>query len=141
MKTALLTGWWLLTTGVLSSDVSQPRAESARLIIYRQKEFGGTNYILFVNNKRAGTLTPNHYIQIHLPPGRTRIEAKKNYYYTDPESIWLTLQPGRTHYVKAVEEIDFMTQTLLMAPIGEEQARQELRRIKPADVAPSAPNE
>lgn len=133
MKTALLTGWWLLTTGVLRGDVLQPRAESARLIIYRQKEFGGTNYTLFVNDKKAGVLPSNRYLQFDLPSGRTKIESEKDYYYKNAQTVWLTLQPGRTYYVKAVDEIDFLSRTLLMAPVGDEQARQELRRVKPVD--------
>ncbi|WP_461056065.1 hypothetical protein [Spirosoma arcticum] len=138
MKTALLLMcWWLLTTGVLISDAPQPRQESAVLVVYRQREFGGKPYAITLNGKEVGSLSPNRYLKLNTPAGRAKIESKKGY-LSENQTIWLTLQPGRTHYIKAVEEVDFLTQTLLLAPVSEEQARQELRRVKPVEIAPSA---
>lgn len=137
MKTALLTCWWLLTTNSLISDAPQPRQESALLIVYRQREFGGKAYSITLNGKEVGSLSPNRYFKLNAPPGRAKIESKKGY-LSENQTVWITLQPGRTHYVKAVEDVDFFTQTLLLAPVGDEQARQELRRVKPAETAQSA---
>ena len=137
MKTALLTCWWLLTTGVLISDAPQPRQESAVLVVYRQREFGGNAYSIRLNGKQVGSLSPNRYLKLNTPAGRAKIESMKGY-LSEYKTIWLTLQPGRTYYVKAVEDIDFLTRALLLAPVSEEQARQELRRDKPVEIAPSA---
>ncbi len=140
MKTALPLLGWLFTLNMLSSDAPQPRTELARLIVYRQKEFGGNSYVILVNDKRIGALTPNRYFNLNLPPGRTKIESGKTI-YAEAQTVWLTLQPGRTYYVKAVEEIDFLTRTLLMAPVSSAQAEQELRRVKPEIQAATEPNE
>lgn len=136
MKTALLPYWWLLATGSLNTDL-QPRTEFATLVVYRQREFGGNAYAIRLNGKNVGSLLPNHYVKLGAPPGRAKIESAKNY-FSDNQTIWLTLQPGRTYYVKAVEEMDFMSRTLLLAPVSDEQAQRELRSIKPATL--SSPN-
>lgn len=136
MKTALLLCWWPLTMNIPNGDVPQPRQESALLVIYRQREFGGKAYSITLNGKKVGSLSPNRYLKLNAPPGRARIGSKKGY-LSENQTVWLTLQPGRTHYVKAVEDVDFLTQSLLLAPIGDEQARQELRRVKPAETAQS----
>ena len=139
MKMVLLISGWLFSSGILNGD-TQPRNESATLIIYRQREFGGKAYSITLNGKEVGSLSSNRYLKLVTPPGRAKIESKKHY-ISDNQTVWLTLQPGHTYYVKAVEEIDFLTQTLLMAPVGDEQARQELRRVKPTDSTPPAQNE
>ncbi|WP_165358909.1 hypothetical protein [Spirosoma sordidisoli] len=126
MNWLLNIGWWILLL------VQQPRAESARVVIYRQKEFGGNSYRIYINGKTKEVLPPNRYWQVDVSPGRTKIESGKDY-YTDVQTVWLTLQPGRTYYIKAIEEIDFLSRTLLMKPVDENQARQELRKIKPIE--------
>lgn len=140
MKTALLLCWWLLAIPGPNSDVPQPRYEPATLIIYRQRDFGGNAYVIRLSGKEAGSLSPNRYLKVNTPPGRTKLESAKDY-LSNNQTIWLTLQPGRTYYVKAVEEVDFLSRTLLLAPVSDEQARQELRRIKPVEIAPPAQNE
>lgn len=137
MKTIFFSTWWLLTTGVLTSDVPQPRAEPSVLIVYRQREFGGSAYSIRLNGKRVGSLAPNRYLKLAIMPGHAKIESVKDY-FSDNQVISLMLQPGKTYYVKAVEDIDFLARTLLLAPVSDEQARQELRRIKPVEIAPSA---
>ena len=44
----------------------------------------------------------------------------------------LTLRAGRTYYVKAVEDVDFMTRTLLLALLSDEQGQRETQGLKPA---------
>lgn len=131
MTTAWLTWGWLFVMNITNQNAPQPRTEFARLVIYRQKEFGGSNYDIYVNDRRLSTLAPNRYLQLNLPPGRTKIGSRRNYINTDAQTLYLTLQPGRTYYVKAVEEVDFLTRTLLLAPVKDEQAQRELRRVKP----------
>lgn len=136
MKAILFTIWWLLTTGILTDDVVQLRQESAVLVVYRQREFGGNAYSIRLNGKQVGSLAPNHYLKLNVLPGRAKIESAKDY-FSENQSISLAVQPGKTHYVKAVEDIDFLTRTLLLAPVSDEQARQELHRVKPAETAQS----
>lgn len=136
MKAALLMCWWLLTTSFLKGIAPQPRQELALLIVYRQREFGGKSYSIMLNGKEVGSLPPNRYLKLNAPPGRARIESKKGY-LSENQTVWLTIQPGQTYYIKAVEDVDFLTQTLLLAPVSEGQARPELRRIKPAETAQS----
>ena len=139
MKTIMLIYWWLSISGSSNGNL-QPRTELATLIVYRQREFGGNAYSVRLNGKEMGSLSPNHYLKLNAPPGRAKVESAKDY-FSGNQTVWLTLQPGQTYYVKAVEEIDFLSRTLLMAPVGDEQARQELRRIKPVVIAPPAQNE
>jgi hypothetical protein len=54
-----------------------------------------------------------------------KVESTGNY-LSDNQSVQLDAQPGRTYYLKAVEEIDFLIRTLLLAPVS------ELKGIKPA---------
>ena len=138
MKMELLVYWWLLTLAATYAIVEQPRSEPSRLIIYRQKEFGGAGYTLRINDRKVGVLPPNHYFQLMITPGRTKIESGKTF-YADSKVIWLKLQPGEVYYVKAVEEMDFLTRTLLMAPMTAEQAQRDLRKLKLAE--PASPNQ
>ncbi len=128
--TLLLIGFlgWL---GGSADERGQPRSGQARLIIYRQREFGGNNYGIRLNDRKLGTLSTNRFLQVDLPPGRVKIESVKDY-FSENQQLLLNLQPGQTYYVKAVEDIDFLTRTLLMAPMKPEQAERELRNLKPA---------
>ncbi|RIV18535.1 DUF2846 domain-containing protein [Fibrisoma montanum] len=133
MKVMLLIPLWLLITG-LFDDQGQPRNGQARVIIYRQREFGSTPYDIAINDKKQGALPTNRYMQVDILPGRIKIESMKDY-FSDNQTLWLNVQAGHTYYVKAVEDIDFLSRTLLIAPIGEDQAQRELRKIKPLETA------
>ncbi|CCH55306.1 hypothetical protein BN8_04556 [Fibrisoma limi BUZ 3] len=136
MKAMLLIPLWLLITG-LFEDRWQPRNGQARVIIYRQREFGSTHYDITINDRKQGALPTNRYIQVDISPGRIKIESKKDY-FSDNQTLWLNAQAGHTYYVKAVEEVDFLSRTLLIAPISEEQAQRELQKIKPIAGSSSA---
>ncbi|MGA0556497.1 hypothetical protein ACO2Q8_07595 [Larkinella sp. VNQ87] len=110
----------------------QPRSEQARVIIYRQREFGGNSYSIKLNDKKLATLPTNRSLQVEVAPGRVKIESVRDF-FSENQELWLNLQPGQTYYVKAVEEIDFLTRTLLMAPISKEQAERELQKVKPLE--------
>lgn len=142
MKTALFTINWLLAilTGALFGG--QSPVESSRLIIYRQKEFGAWSYTIYVNDKKVASLPPNRYLLLDIPAGRTRIEAGKDFYYysTDRQTVWLNLKPGGVYYLKAVEEMDFLSRTLLMGSVNEELGRQQVRALKPIKPLPNSPN-
>lgn len=136
MKAILFIHWWLMTSFLYRPD-PQPRQESAVLFVYRQREFGGNAYSIRLNGKQVGSLAPNRYLKLTVLPGHIKIESAKDY-FSENQSVSLVVQPGKMYYVKAVEDIDFMTRTLLLAQVSDEQARQELRRVKPIEIAPSA---
>ena len=136
MKAMLLIPLWLLITG-LFEDHWQPRNGQARVIIYRQREFGSTPYDIAINDRKQGALPTNRYMQVDISPGRIKIESKKDY-FSDNQTLWLNAQAGHTYYVKAVEEVDFLSRTLLIAPISEDQAQRELQKIKPIGGSSSA---
>jgi len=130
MKAHLLLQAWLLLSN-LALDTGQTQSNQARLVIYRTREFGGTPYNIKINDKKQGVLPTNRYLQVDLPPGRVKIESMRDY-FSENQTLWIDARPGRTYYIKAIEEVDFLSQTLLIVPIGNEQAQQELRNIKPA---------
>ena len=135
MKAYVLVQAWLLVSGW--ADVPQPSpSHPARLVIYRPREFGGNAYDIKINDRKQGALPPNRYLQLDLPPGRVKIESAKDY-FSENQILWLNAQPGRTYYVKAVEEMDFLTRTLLFAPMRDEQGQRELQGIKPASLIPA----
>lgn len=130
MRAYVLVQTWLLLSNWSAAAQSAP-ANQARLIIYRQREFGGNTYALKLNEKEWGALPTNRYLQVDLPPGRIKLEAAGDY-FSESQTLWVTLRAGRTYYVKAVEDVDFMTRTLLLALMSDEQGPRELRGIKPA---------
>lgn len=107
-----------------------PKADLARIIIYRQREFGGNPYQIVINGTKIGTLSTNRYFVVEVPAGRVKVESTW-WNRTDRQTLWLTLQPGQTQYVKAVEELDFLSRRLLLAPVREEKAQAEMKKIKP----------
>jgi hypothetical protein len=129
MKAHLFLQAWLLL-GNLAFEVGQAQSNQARLIIYRTREFGGSTYNIKINDKKQGALPTNRYLQVDLSPGRVKVQSMRDY-FTENQTLWIDAQPGRTYYIKAIEEVDFLSQTLLIVPIGNEQAQQELRKIKP----------
>ncbi|MBC6609741.1 hypothetical protein H8B15_02330 [Hymenobacter sp. BT507] len=129
MKAHLLVQVWLLLSG-LTFDAGQSRRPQARLIIYRTREFGGATYNITLNDQKLGKLPTNRYMQVELPPGRIKIESIGDY-FTENQTLWIDAHPSRTYYVKAIEEVDFLSQTLLLAPVDNEQAQRELQGIKP----------
>ncbi|MGM9511690.1 DUF2846 domain-containing protein [Larkinella sp. GY13] len=118
-----------LLLAISNNDLAS-QASHARLIIYRQREFAGNAFEVKVNEKNQGFLPTNRYLELTLDAGRVKIETGRDY-FSDPQTLWLTLQADRTYYVKAVEEVDFLSRTLLLAPIKETQALEELRTVKP----------
>lgn len=136
MKRMLLVNLWLLITGLVD-QVTPSGNSQARVIIYRQREFGSTAYNIAINDKKLGALPTNRSMQVAIAPGRIKIESMKDY-FSDNQTLWLTVQGGHTYYVKAVEEVDFMSRTLLIAPVGEDQALRELRKIKSVETLPTS---
>lgn len=132
MNAPVLVQVWLLLSG-LAFEAGQPRSPQARLVIYRTREFGGGTYTINVNDHKLGKLPTNRYVQVELPPGRIKIESARDY-VTENQILWLNVQPGRTYYVKAIEEVDFLSQMLLLSPIGSEQAQRELPGLKPVSL-------
>lgn len=130
MKAHVLLPVWLLLSS--RAEVPQPtQGATAHLVIYRQREFDGMTYDIKINDKKWGALPTNRYLQLDLPAGQVKIESAKHY-FSENQTVQLDAQPGRTYYIKAVEEVDFLTQTLLLAPVSEAQGQRELQGIKPA---------
>jgi len=130
MKACLLVLAWLLLSSWPAAAQSVPGSQ-ARLVVYRQREFGGNPYTLKLNEKVWAELPTNRYLQVDLPPGRVKIETATDY-FSESQTLWLTLRAGRTYYVKAVEDVDFMTRTLLLALLSDEQGQRETQGLKPA---------
>ncbi|RFP64363.1 DUF2846 domain-containing protein [Hymenobacter lapidiphilus] len=127
MRTSVLLATWLLLSGWVEAPPA-PQSTPARLVIYRQREFYGTSYAIKINDKQWGSLPTNRYLQLEVAPGRVKIESVS--YPSDNQITRLEVQAGRTYYIKAVEEVDFLTRTLLMAPVSEEQGQRETQRLK-----------
>ncbi|QDK80091.1 hypothetical protein EXU85_16345 [Spirosoma sp. KCTC 42546] len=120
-----------LFTGNEQRPANQP--ESAQLILYREKEFIsglGKAYTFKINEQKQGKLSPNRFVQVTIPVGRIKVEFD-NDYFTHSRPLWLSVQAGQTYYVKAAVEVDFLSSMMVMAPVDPQQARQELRRMKP----------
>lgn len=117
----------------------QPRSEVATVVIYRQREFDGGGYDLKLNGKLLGYLPQNRFLKVTIPTGRVKIESE-GAYLSDVKMVFFTAEQGQTYYIKAVEDIDFMTRALLMARVSEEQAKRELSRIKPMETAQTDQN-
>jgi hypothetical protein len=126
----LVQAWLLVSSGAAAQVAPAPQA---RLVVYRQREFGGTPYTLKLNDKVWGVLPTNRYLQADLPPGRIKLTAATDY-FSESQTLWVTLRAGRTYYVKAVEDVDFMTRTLLIALMTDEQGQREWQGTKPAPV-------
>jgi hypothetical protein len=124
----LMLAWLLLSSGTTPPE--PPQTNQARLVIYRLREFGGNAYDIKVNDQKAGPLPTNRYLQLDVPPGPVKIESVKNY-FSENQTVQLDARPGRTYYVKAVEEMDFLTSALLLAPVREEQGQREAQGLKP----------
>lgn len=131
MKARLLFPVWLLLSGRANDAPPPVQGEPAHLFIYRQREFEGTTYDIKINDRKLGALPTNRYLQVDVPAGRVKVESALSY-FSDNQTVQLDTQPGRTYYVKAVEEMDFLSSTLLLAPVSEAQGQRELVGIKPA---------
>ncbi|OGX82760.1 DUF2846 domain-containing protein [Hymenobacter coccineus] len=132
MKALVLAAAWLLL-GSRAEGPPPAQGSPAHLVIYRQREFEGDTYTIRINDKKMGALPTNRYLQLDLPPGRVKIESAQGY-FSENQTVQLDAQSGRTYYVKAVEEVDFLTRALLLAPVSEAQGQRELQGIKPAAV-------
>lgn len=135
MKAMSIVCWWLLLVNSISQE-RQPRSELATVVIYRGREFGGRTFRLYANDQKIGDLSTNQTIRVVLPPGSVRLESKRDY-YTINKRIMFTVAAGQTYYIKAVEDIDFMSRTLLMALVSDEQAQRELNRKKEGTPEPT----
>ena len=127
---ALLMGVWI------GNKPWQPtQTEPAHLILYREKEFIsglGKAFPFKINDQKKGKLSPNRYIQLSLPPGRIKLEFSTEY-LSDSQPLWIRVQAGQTYYIKAAVEVDFLSASMIMAPVDAQQALQELRRMKPEE--------
>ena len=120
---------WLLLSG--RADVPPPvQSEPAHIVVYRQREFEGGAYDVKINGQKLGALPSNRYLQGDVPAGRVKVESVG--YFSDNQIVQFDAQPGRTYYVKAVEEIDFLSSALLLAPVSEALGQREVQGIKPA---------
>lgn len=141
MKPLVVYCLWLMTM----SEAQQPgKDDAATLILYREKDFylrqeQGLEFT--INDKDRIRLSANHYVQLRVTAGRVKIHHGTDYLSAEKsKTLWLSAQPGRTYYVKIAIDIDFMRATLLMAPVSEAEACQELRRMKPEKPSSGEPD-
>lgn len=132
MKTVSYVLLWLLAG--LEPGFGPTQGNQAQIVIYRQREFAGGSYDIEINDKKTTTLAVNRHFKVGVPAGRVKVQSIRDY-FTDNQVLWLDLRAGQTYYVKAVEEVDFLSRTLLLAPVSEAQAQRELRKTKPAQPA------
>ncbi|MDO7847423.1 DUF2846 domain-containing protein [Hymenobacter sp. M29] len=130
MKASVLALAWLLLSSWATAP-EPPQGTQARLVIYRLREFNGNTYDIRINDQKAGSLPTKRYLQLDVPAGPVKIESVKDY-FSDNQTVRLEARPGRTYYVKAVEEMDFLTRALLLAPVREELGQREVQGLKPA---------
>lgn len=131
MKARLLFPVWLLLSGRADDGPPPVQSEPAHVVVYRQREFEGTTYDIKINDRKLGPLPTNRYLQVDVPAGQVKVESVLSY-FSDNQTVQLDAQPGRTYYVKAVEEMDFLSSALLLAPVSETQGQRETQGLKPA---------
>ncbi len=133
MKTALCL---LLVPWLLDAPGEPVLTDRATLTIYRKKEFFGDGAEIRLNGTVVvKNLGSNRSATLDVPAGRLRLESSVGY-LGDRQTLGLTVEAGKRYFVKGVYDADFLTRTLYLVPVGEEQARQEMRRVVPLEGGP-----
>ncbi len=122
----------LLLVSFTHDDPEQFRTETATLYIYRGREFGSFSYGIILNGEKVGSLSTNRFIRLSVPAGKTVLQGRQSYLVRG-KPAYFTADAGKTYFVKAIEDVDFMTRYLRFGFVSEEQAKRELARIKPME--------
>jgi hypothetical protein len=119
---------WIWITCLLLSAASAENSDRATLILYRQREFLGSNYDIKIDNKFVAHLGANTYIEVKLDPVITLIESST--YRGSKRTLRFQAEPNQTYYLKAYEEVDFWDRYLVMQMVEENLAKKEMIKCR-----------
>jgi hypothetical protein len=106
----------------------EPQPTKGTIIMYRKAELFGGSFKIKVNGQEALSLSTKVYTTISAPAGPIRIESSA--YRSTTRILKFTVEAGKTYYIKASSEVDFMDSYLRMMVVQEAEAKADIGKYK-----------
>ncbi len=108
------------------------RGEPAVIFIFRKAGFQRNFFDIYINDQLVAKTFPGRsYFAIKTPPGELLLRtAGHPKYYIEEKTFRLRAEAGKTYYLEAVLDYDFMSGALYLVQRTEEDFRRRLKSLQ-----------
>ncbi len=106
--------------------------EPAVIFIFRRAGFQRNFFDIYINNQLVAKTFPGRsYFAIKTPPGELLLRTTGHpKYYIEEKTFRLRAEAGKTYYLEAVLDYDFMSGALYLVQRTEEDFRRRLKSMQ-----------
>jgi hypothetical protein len=112
--------------------VSALAQTSATIIFYQVKNAVAYNQhpaaAAYVDEAQVATVRDKRFCSIRVEPGKHAVRSK-----TKLEAVSLSVEAGKTYYVRILEHQEFMHLSYTPVVVDAEQGKRDVAELKPAD--------
>lgn len=120
--------WLSLLLSAFTGDALQKEASTATLIFYQRGSFANGNFKLIINDQTvADPFLARTYLEVTVPVGNLTIHTTSDRFGEESKRFAFTTAPGKTYYIEAIMDYDFMIRSLYLV---QREAQEALTRIK-----------
>ena len=120
--------WLGLLLSAFTGDTSPQAASTATLIFYQRGSFANGSFRLVVNDQIvADPFLARTYFEVTVPAGNLTLRTISDRFGEDSKRFTFTTAPGKTYYIEAIMDYDFMIRSLYLV---QREAQEALTRIK-----------
>ena len=112
-----------------------PSAERAVVVLYRRKDYFGSDFTVKVNSQVVTQrFSNNEYVRLEVPAGKIRVETEGDF-ITEKKSMTFTVNANETVFLKGIVDYDYLSNALYFKRTDAEQAAKEMVKLKPDNSA------
>lgn len=123
--------WLSLLLSAFTGDALQKEASTATLIFYQRGSFANGNFKLIINDQIvADPFLARTYLEVTVPVGNLTIRTASDRFGEESKRFAFTTAPGKTYYIEAIMDYDFMIRSLYLVQREEQEALTRIKKLK-----------
>lgn len=127
----LCLGLWLWVSSTQAQTPPTELDEEGTVFFYRRGSFYSTNFLVHLNGQLVTKYFPGRtYFFVKVPPGTLHLRTS-GYpaYYVTEKTFQLEVKPGKTYYLEAVPDVDFVSSALYLVQRDEADFKRRTKRM------------
>lgn len=112
-----------------------PSAERATVVLYRRKDYFGSDFTLKINSQVVTQrFSNNEYVRLDVPAGKISVETEGDF-ITEKKKMTFTVNANETLFLKGIVDYDYLSNALYFKRTAGDQAAKEMVKLKPDETA------
>lgn len=120
-----------LLLAAFTGDTSPKEASTATLIFYQRGSFANGSFKLMINDQTvADPFLARTYFEVTVPVGNLTLRTVSDRFGEDSKRFTFNTAPGKTYYIEAVMDYDFMIRSLYLVQREAQEALNRMKKLK-----------